>query len=104
MAQVQMIVCNLSSTSTAGVNDAGYYTITGSISLPGIPKGDTANSAVVAVISKNGSPIHTTVAGSSGFLLTNVLCAASDTISVALTSSASVDQGLNKIKCTVAIG
>lgn len=99
----QMVLCVLGS-STIGISDAGSYDIIGKLSLPGISKGDASNSQVVTVVSKNGSPILTSGAGAAGFLLRGIVLAAGDTISVAMSSAASVDSGKNIVKCVVAIG
>lgn len=99
----QMLLSGLM-TATTSVNAAGTYDIIGSLTLPGITKGSTANSQVVATIKQNGSTIFTGQAGAEGFMITGLTCAAGDTISVQLSSGAAVDQGLNLIKCTVAIG
>jgi len=99
----QMVISGLQSV-TNGISSAGNYDIIGSLTLPGIANGASANSQVVTTVSHNGSPIFTSQAGSEGFTITNLPCAAGDTITVALTSAAAVDQGLNVVKCTVAIG
>jgi len=90
-------------TMTTGVSQAGEYDVIGSLSLPGINKGDPANSQCVAVVNQNGTTMYTGLAGAEGFQLV-LNCAANDSISVTLSSSAPVDQGINVIKCTVAIG
>lgn len=97
-----MVMSDLSVASQS-VQSAGTYDIIGSLSLPGISKGDAANSQVVAVVKQNGSTKYTGSAGAAGFQITLVL-AAGDVIEVDLTSGAAVDQGLNKVKCIVAIG
>lgn len=97
------VLCVLGTVTTPIATD-GPYEIIGSLTLPSISQGNTANSAVVATISQNGSPIYTGAAGAKGFMISGIQCVAGDTISVALSSAAAVDQGLNVIKCTIAIG
>lgn len=104
---VNMTVAGLTSVSI-GVPAAGPTPISGKLSLPTIPDGDPATSAVVVTITQTpngGSPttIYTGVAGARGFsLIAN--CAALDTIAIAMTSAAAVDQQLNTIKTTISVG
>lgn len=104
MAQLasQMVMSGLGSFSQS-VPMAGEYDVIGSLTLPGIGKGDSANSQVVAVVKQNGTTMYTGLAGAEGFQLV-LNCAASDIILVQLSSAAAVDQGINVVKCTVAIG
>ena len=99
----KMVISGLESQTTS-VTNAGNYTITASLSLPTINKGASANSQCVTTVTQNSSVIYTSTAGCAGFQLLNVPCAANDTITVAMTSSDPVDQGLNVVKTTVAIG
>lgn len=99
----KLVIAGLQSQSTS-VTNAGNYTITARITLPTIEQGATANSQVVTTVTQNSSVIYTSLPGARGFQLLNVPCASSDTITVALTSAAAVDQGLNVVKATVAIG
>lgn len=86
-----------------GVTDTGVYNIQGNITLPKIPKGDTANSSVVVTININGGgTLYTGAAGAQGFNFTTS-ATANDIINVILTSAAAVDQGLNLIKTNVTI-
>lgn len=98
-----MVLCALG-TFTTSVQAAGLYDIIGSLTLPGITNGAPANSQVVAAISLNSSLLFTGQAGAKGFEIVGVNCAAGDIIQVQLSSAAPVDQGVNVIKCTVAIG
>lgn len=98
----QLVIGGLSSASVS-VSNPGSYKVDGKLSLPNISQGDSANSAVVAVISQNGSPVFTSSAGSEGFQV-SMVCAANDVILVSLSSGAAVDQGKNIVKCVVAIG
>jgi len=88
---------------TATIQSAGPIQVIGSLTCPEIDQGDATDSQVVAVVSQNGTPMFTSAAGSRGFQV-HLLCAALDTITVALSSGAPVDQPANVIKCTVAIG
>jgi hypothetical protein len=99
----QMVLSGLG-TFTTSVEVTGLYDISGSLSLPEISKGDPASSQVVSTIKKNGSTIFTSSAGAAGFQIKNYPFTAADTVTVQLTSAAAVDQGINVIKCTVAIG
>lgn len=85
---------------TALITDS--YNIIGTLSLPAISKGDTANSQVVVVIKQNSSTIYTGSAGAKGFAISAQLTA-NDVISLVLTSSASVDQPKNVIKTSLTI-
>lgn len=80
----------------------GQYSFHGSISLPNIVAGDTANSAVVVTINQNASPVYTGVAGARGFGV-SFQCTAADSITIVLTSAALVDQNLNVIKSVISI-
>ena len=88
-------------TITINIPSAGRYGIDGKITLPTISSG-SGQSSVVVTINQNGSPIYTGAAGAQGFH-TNPYCAASDIITIVLTSAATVDQGLNVIKTTVSV-
>ncbi len=98
----QLVIEGLNSAQTS-VQDAGKYALTCKISNPTVSKGDSANSAAVALVKQNGSTIFTSPAGAEGFNLT-LTCAANDVIQVSLSSAAAVDQPLNVIKTSVAIG
>lgn len=90
-------------TSTMSVASARPYALTGSLSLPGISKGDTANSQVVTVIKQNASTIFTSTAGAEGLNLT-IYTAAGDVISVITSSSAAIDKSLNVVKGVFSLG
>ena len=83
------------------VPNADTYMVRVKHQIPSLSKGAGA-SQLVTVINKNGSPVMTGVAGASG-AETKVVCAANDTISVVLSSSAPADQGLNVIQSTITI-
>lgn len=90
-------------TTNLGVPTAGNYEIAGSITLPTIPEGESANSQVVVTIAINGGgAIYTGPAGSKGYEVKTPL-SANDVIHITLTSSAPIDQGLNKIKQTIVV-
>lgn len=99
----RLVISGLQSQSTS-VTNAGNYTITASITLPTIQEGNSADSQVVTTVTHNSTVIYTSPAGTTGFQIPNVPMASGDTITVALASSAPVDQGLNIVKTTVAIG
>lgn len=85
------------------IGSAGLYSVSGKVQLPTETEdGGTGASAVVCTISQNGTPLYSTPAGQMGFGL-NVSCSAGDSISVALTSGAAIDQTPNVIKCTVSV-
>lgn len=99
----QNLVFNGLGTLSLTVPVAGAYFIDGKISLPTMPKGDSAPSSCLVTINQNGSPIYTGIAGAEGFYKT-VTCAASDVLAMVFSSSAAVDQPLNVIKSVVSIG
>lgn len=83
---------------------AGVYVVDGKVSLPKIVDGDTAASSVVVVVKLNSdAATYTGTAGADGFKCDIVAAAAGDVINVITSSAASVDQGLNVIKTTIAI-
>ena len=75
---------------------AGKYFITGQLTLPGPDVNGTA-SQVVAVVNQNGSPILTTSAGSKSFVINSFTVAATDAITVVLSSSSAPDQIINAV-------
>jgi hypothetical protein len=79
---------------------AGGYWLDAKLSLPQLSTGASANSAVVATVSQNSTPVLTSIAGAEGFraILT---CAVGDTISVTLSSAAAVDNVINAVKGVV---
>src|ERR1700678_3820563 len=88
---------------TAGIrmNTAGLKTISGTLPLPTINQGASADSSVVVTINLNGgSTLYTGAAGAQGFE-TQVACSAGDVVNVIFTSAATVDQGLNVVKSTI---
>ena len=103
MAYNQNFEFNGLGTLSVTVPEASPYFVDGHISLPTIAKGDSANSAALVTISKNGTPFYTGQAGAEGFYAT-VTCAALDVIAIAFSSSAAVDQGLNVIRSVISIG
>lgn len=97
-----MVFSGLGSNTTT-IATAGPIDVIGSITCPGIDQGSASNSQVVAVVIQNSTTLFTGAAGAKGFQVP-VLAAANDTITVTLSSSAPIDQPLNVIKATVAIG
>jgi len=95
-------------TLLVGVPTAGPYKCAGSLTLPNIQEGDPSDSQCVVTITQTpsgGGPttIYTGLPGAMGFAVT-VNAAALDSIAITLSSSATIDQGLNVIKCTASIG
>jgi hypothetical protein len=88
-------------TYSVSVPSAGIYEIRGNVTHP-TAQDSGLMSSVVVTVNQNSSPIYTGIAGARGFRV-NALCALNDTLSVVLSSSAPVDQGLNVIKTTIAI-
>ncbi len=90
-------------TITINIPSAGRYGIDGKITLPRIASGDSSNSSVVVTISQTGAGvIYTGQADAQGFHI-NPFCAASDVISIVLSSAATIDNQLNVIKTTVSV-
>lgn len=90
-------------TTTINIPSAGRYGIDGKITAPHIPSGDSSNSSVVVTISQTGAgTIYTGAAGLQGFHI-NPFCAASDVITIVLSSAATVDNQLNVIKTTISV-
>lgn len=81
---------------------AGVYFVEGHMSLPTIVNGGGASSALV-VVNVNGSPMYTGVAGAEGFKADLVL-AASDAVTVVVSSAAAADAPLNVIKGNISFG
>lgn len=100
--QRNLVFSGLGTACSIRVPEAGRYSVDGKISLSSIAQGSTGNSAVVAVINKNGSPVYTGSAGSRG-LYSPVDCAANDVITVVLSSSATVDVQLNAVKSNISV-
>lgn len=89
-------------TYIVGVPTTDTYIVQGTLTLPSLAKGDTANSSVVVVVKVNSTTSYTGVAGATGFR-TSINCTANDLISVITSSAAAVDQGSNTIRTTVSI-
>ena len=90
-------------TFSIGVPNADQYQISGTLRLPGIPKGDATASSVVVVVKQNSTTLYTGTAGAAGFGNIIANCAAGDTISVITSSAATVDQPINAVQTTVSI-
>lgn len=97
-------IVNLGTTSLFTAPASGIYFVSGTLSLPQLSTGGAPSSAV-AQVSKNGvTLLYNGVAGASGFGIPSVALVSNDSISVSVTSNATVDQGLNKIKGDVFFG
>lgn len=95
-------------TFSVGIPTAGATPVSGKLTLPTIDQGESANSQVVVTITQTpngGSPttIYTGSAGARGFSVI-AQCAALDTIAITMSSGATVDQGINRIKTTISVG
>ena len=89
---------------------AGLFTLSGKIKLPRLSQTDKTDpnysahpSQVVATIKQNGTTLLTTTAGNDGFSL-SLLAAASDSITVQLSSANAADSVLNAVSATISIG
>lgn len=95
-------------TVIVGIPDTASYRVNGTLTLPTIPEGSTENSEVVVTISQNPliGPtvvIYTGEPGAKGFtVMAN--CTAGDSLEIAITSSADVDQATDAVRTTLAIG
>jgi len=74
----------------------GTYFVQCYLSLPQLATAGGA-SAVVALLKQNGSTIQTGIAGASGIASNQIVCAAGDTIAIALSSAAAPDQVNNAV-------
>jgi hypothetical protein len=90
-------------TATYVAPEANNYAVSVTISAPALSQDSSANSQVVCVIAHNGTPVVTSVPCVKGLQCVINSVAASDTITVTLSSSAAVDQGLNVIKSIITI-
>lgn len=102
MAFSQSFVFNGLGTFSFTAPEAGAFTVNGKITLPTLSGGATANSEIVVTVEVDSSLVYTGVAGAEGFTC-GIAPSAGDVVEIILTSAAAVDQGLNKIKTTVAI-
>ncbi len=92
-----------------GIPAAGPYPVQGKLTLPQLTEGSTGNSQCVVTITQTpsgGSPttIYTGSAGAEGFGPFIANCAAGDTLTFTMSSSAAVDQTTNSIKTTISVG
>ena len=95
-------------TQLIGIPTTGVYNLSAKLTLPEIPEGSSAASQVVITITQTpsgGSPstIYTGMMSARGFSIP-VYGNALDVLSVSLSSSATVDQGLQSVKCVLSIG
>lgn len=97
-------IVNLGATRLFTAPVSGIYFVDGRLSLPQLTTAGAASQAVVQV-SKNGiTSLYYGVPGASGFGLPAVVLVSNDSLSVSVTSNASIDQGLNVIKGDVFFG
>lgn len=97
-------VVNGLGTFNFGVPEVGTYNVHGTISLPTLATGSPANSQVVVTVTINsGATIYTGLAGEGGFDFNYAVPSDNSIFNITLSSSASIDQGLNVIKTTVTI-
>ena len=89
-------------TQIVGVPSADSYILQGTLTLPTVQSGSPASSQAVVTIKQNASTIYTGSAGANGFRV-SILAAALDVISIQVSSSNPVDQGLNVIRTSYAI-
>lgn len=87
-------------TTTIIVPNTDTYTFDVTVTCP-LHRAGTP-SAVVVTINKNGSPIYASSAGTKGFHFSSQL-AASNSITIVVSSISTADLGLNTIKTTIAI-
>lgn len=90
------------STYIVGVPTTDTYIVQGTLVLPSLARGNTANSSVVVVVKVNNTTSYTGLAGATGFR-TSVNCTANDLISVITSSADAVDQASKNIRTTVSI-
>ncbi len=81
---------------------AGPAFVKGKLTVPTVTNGG-GQSSVVCTVTQNSTVVYTGPAGAEGFYV-SINCANNDSITVAFTSSAPADQGLNVIKSVIAIG
>jgi hypothetical protein len=87
-------------TLVLGLPNTDYYTVQGTLELPGIVQGAATASSVVVVVKHNSSTVYTGTAGAKGFS-TGFSATAGDSVSIITSSAAAVDQGSNVVKCSV---
>jgi hypothetical protein len=93
-------------TQSAVIPITGAYTVDCKLQLATPTEyGDGAadESQVVTTVAQNGTTVYTSLPGQEGFKF-YLNCAANDLIAVTCSSAAAIDQPLNTVKCTVAIG
>jgi hypothetical protein len=90
-------------TNTFAPMGAGAVTISGKLTVPQLTDdGNLGASQVVVTVLQNSTTIYTGPAGAEGFRC-SANAALTDTFSVTLSSSASIDQGLNAVKMVFGI-
>lgn len=85
---------------------SAIYFIQGNLTIPQLSQnGGQGASNVVAQVSKNGTTIlYTGVAGATGFAIPSVSLVSGDSVSVSVTSNATIDQGIGAVKGEVFFG
>lgn len=85
---------------------SAIYFINGTLSIPQPSQnGGTGASQAVVTVSKNGTTvIYSGVAGANGFGIPVVSLVSNDSVSMSITSNASIDQGINVIQGDVFFG
>ncbi len=87
-------------TLTNTIATTGLYNVT-------VTTTDTPSSSLSIVVNQNGSPVYTApvLSPTQGAIQfkTELVCAATDTITVVLSSSAAVDKLLNTVKSTITL-
>jgi hypothetical protein len=89
-------------TQVVGVPTADTYILQGTLTLPSVQQGSSADSQAIVTVNQNSTPIYTGPAGANGFRV-KIVAAANDLISIIVSSSAAVDAPLNVIRTSFAI-
>ena len=98
-------IVNLGTVRVFTAPASGMYFINGQLYLPQLTQNGVSNSQVVASVSKNQlTYLYYGVPGASGFSIPAVQLVSNDAITVAVTSNANIDQGLNVIKGDIFFG
>ena len=95
-------VTGLGTVLTVNAVSTNMYTVQAKMTIPTIGGGAVAQSALVAVVNLNGSPMYTGLPGARG-LRVLLACTAGDVITVVFSSAAPVDQDKNAIRATIGV-
>ncbi len=82
----------------------GPYFIKAKLSLPMASQGSSVGSGALARVYKNSSVVYTGVTGATGFSMNGLSLDTGDVIRASISSTATIDQGLNVIKGDVFFG